>query len=90
MSLDEAVKEIVNKSFSEGQFFDSHTVINEIIKDKNYHAVYLEGYSRDSVALYHAMISQLIRDCGCVERVGDSMSHTIYGDISKNALWKKL
>lgn len=39
MDLEECIKAILNE-FNSGDYFDSHTVINELTAKKEYHAAY--------------------------------------------------
>lgn len=90
MELKECIKEILD-GFSVGDYFDSHTVINELIANKDYHIAYLQGYHKNyAVAQYHSEISKTIGTFDCVEPISSSAkSHTIYGKISENKLWRK-
>lgn len=91
MSLDDAIKEIINTNFSRGDLFDSHAVINELIKDKEKHLVYMQSFGdRGSLENYHSIISKKIEESRLCERVGDIKTHTIYGKLSPNALWKRV
>ncbi|MDY3755303.1 MAG: hypothetical protein SOZ84_04775 [Treponema sp.] len=92
MSLDEAIKEIININFSKGDLFDSHAVINELITVDKYHIVYLKGCPENcSVSQYHGLIARKIGASGCVASSGKKIkSHTIYGSLSDNELWEKL
>ncbi|MBD5433753.1 MAG: hypothetical protein HDR35_05635 [Treponema sp.] len=90
MELKECIKEILD-GFSVGDYFDSHTVINELIANKDYHVAYLQEYSEKcTVAQYHGKIAKMIGIFDCVEPISSSSkSHTIYGDITSNELWQK-
>lgn len=93
MDLKGCLKDIVDK-MPKGSYFDSHTVICELMRIPEYHAVYLKEYattySNCTVAQYHAQIAQLIpKVLQGIAPVGNSMSHTIYGDIAENQLWQK-
>ena len=60
MNLDAAIKEIVTKKFNIGDYFDSHTVIDELQK-KDYHEIYLREFPEDGhINTYHGMIAQKI------------------------------
>lgn len=90
MELKECIKEILD-GFSVGDYFDSHTVINELIANKDYHVAYLQGYPKNyDVKNYHKEIAKTIGTFDCVEPISSSSkSHTIYGDITSNELWQK-
>ena len=90
MELKECIKAILDK-FKPGDYFDSHTIINELIANKDYHFVYMQEYPKNcTVAKYHSEISRMIGTFDCVESISESAkSHTIYGEISKNKLWQK-
>lgn len=90
MSLETCIQKIVD-GFNHGEYFDSHTVINELIANKEYHLEYLRGYSENmTVAQYHGQIAQEIKATNKCELISKEFkSHTIYGELSTNALWKK-
>jgi len=89
MNLEESIIDIL-ESFVSGEYFDSHSVINALLAKPEYHLAYLRGYSDNmTVAQYHGRIAQIIRDRGIVHYIGKARSHTIYGDLSENALWQK-
>ncbi|MGI5173569.1 hypothetical protein H0R92_08215 [Treponema sp. OMZ 840] len=89
MTLSETIQEIVN-SFSEGDLFDSHTIINELITKSEYHIAYLREYPENcSVNQYHGQIAKMIGNLQNVKAFGKKVkTHTIYGDISENELWQ--
>ena len=91
MTLKDAIKSVVN-SFHPGDLFDTHTVINELLKNPDYHMAYLKGFSENTtVSLYHGLISRLIGTEDSVRSTEKKVkSHTIYGDISNNELWEKI
>jgi uncharacterized protein (DUF362 family) len=89
MNIEDCIREIID-TFKSGDYFDSHVIINELIKNKNYHMVYLQGYSSNcNVAQFHGIISKTIGKNDLVISIGRSKSHTIYGEISENELWQK-
>ncbi|AEJ19890.1 hypothetical protein [Gracilinema caldarium] len=89
MDLEQCILEIVN-SFTKGDYFDSHTVINTLIAKPEYHLAYLRGYTQNSsVAQYHGNIAKMIGATNLVDQLGTAKSHTIYGDLSANMLWQK-
>lgn len=103
MTLEECVKEIINRKFSSGDCFDSHAVINEMVKNKEWHEVYMQNFQGFSdVRTYHSHIAKLIKNQGninkcCITKANSEndnskseiKSHTIYGDLVENQLWKK-
>ena len=44
MTLNECINEII-KQFNIGDYFDSHVIINELVKNPKYHIVYLRECS---------------------------------------------
>lgn len=90
MELKECIKAILN-GFNVGDYFDSHTVINELTRNKDYHIAYLKEFPKNcNVAQYHGMIAKMVGSFDCVEPISSSAkSHTIYGDITDNELWQK-
>lgn len=96
MELKEAISKIINDNFSKGDYFDSHAVINELLK-KEYHQVYLNNYPKGSeVKTYHSQIAQKIGESRLAEKVKINAedvliyTHTIYGELNKNHLWKRI
>jgi len=90
MNLEQSILDILGH-FSSGDYFDSHTIIEKIIENPEYHLVYLRGYSSDcSVAQYHGNIAKMIGSTKLVKQIGISKSNTIYGDLSDNMLWQKI
>lgn len=96
MELASCIKDIVN-SFNCNDYFDSHAIINELLIKKEYHKVYLESFPKGcSIANYHGQIAQLIEKSGLAEKVilhGKEVivkTHTIYGELSSNHLWKRI
>ena len=93
-TLEQAVQEIVTEILKTGEYFDSHTVINELIQNKDYHLLYLNGWKNGSysdVKDYHKHIAEIIRDKTPVKSVADDfVSHTIYGNLSPNKIWQRI
>jgi hypothetical protein len=92
MTLNDCIIEILG-NFNPGDFFDSHTVIDGLLLNRDYHLAYLREYPASNameVRHYHGNIAKMIRDSGLVKQIGNSKSHTIYGNLSDNALWQKL
>lgn len=88
MSLKESISEIIEVSFNPNDYFDSHTVINELIKNPKHHIEYLKGCSENmNIAQYHG---QIIASFNNVKKIGNTKSHTIYGDIRDNVLFQKV
>ena len=72
-------------------YFDSHTVINELIINPKHHIEYLKGCSENmNIAQYHGQIAQIIASFNSVKKIGNTKSHTIYGDIRDNTLFQKV
>lgn len=95
MELATAIENIVKK-FRKDDYFDSHSVINELLK-KDYHQVYLESFPKNcTVAQYHGQIAQKIGESGVAEKVHIKekdvlvKTHTVYGDLSENHLWIRI
>ena len=96
MELNEAIQQIL-KEIRKDEYFDSHAIIKELMINKEYHQIYLEEYSKGlTVAQYHGKIAQMIGKTGVVKKIQDDTkdilikTHTIYGDLSENHLWKKI
>lgn len=96
MELITAIKDIIKK-FEKNDYFDSHSVINELLKNTDYYKIYLESFPKGcTVAQYHGQIAQKIGDTGLVEKVQIDTkdvlvkTHTIYGELNPNHLWKKI
>lgn len=89
MTLKDCIEEIIS-TFCLGNYFDSHTIIHELIKNKKYHSIYLQEYPKNSdVTTYHSSIAKTIGQCGGVHKAGRSKSHSIYGELVENTLWQK-
>lgn len=94
MTLEECIKEVIDGKFKSNDIFDSHAVINEIIRNSNLHEVYMQNFQGFSdVKTYHSHIAMLITNQG-EDKVKDLKSeivtHTIYGTLRKNHLWQKV
>jgi len=88
MDLNDCITKILEQ-FQKDEYFDSHTVINELLQNKEYHLAYLREYNpNDTVAQYHGKIAKMIGNNG-VTKIGTMKTHTIYGNLSPNALWQK-
>ena len=46
MDLTQAIDEIISKKFNEDDYFDSHTVLDIILANGNYHEAYLKEYAQ--------------------------------------------
>ena len=90
-NVDACIKEILGK-FKSGDCFDSHTVIEELVRNPEYHLAYVRDCpEKAEISNYHGLIAQRIkRFSECVESAGRSQSHDIYGKISECELWRKL
>jgi len=82
--INEILKDIPN-----GAIFDSHTIIEIIIK--NYSDEYLQNYKHSSTELYHSYIAQLIAkyETSILERIGQSWSKNLHEKYSICTCWKK-
>lgn len=98
MILKQCVEEIIDKNFSSGDFFDSHTVISLIVQDPKYHLAYLQGfhekYFNCNVAQYHGHIAKELIG-GLTNKVKAApdpvVTLNIYGGKpTKNELWQKI
>lgn len=91
MTLEECIEEILSE-FTSGDYFDSHTIINEMQRNHKWHSVYMQNYPENStVAQYHGII--IAKKIGESQNVGPAnlkiKTHTIYGDLVPNQVWKK-
>lgn len=90
MNLLECMKKIIG-GFNKDDYFDSHTIIEELIRNKEYHLAYLQEYQQNcTVAQYHGQIAQKLNEINGIKKIGKAKSHTIYGNISENMLWQKI
>lgn len=91
MTLENAIQEIIANSFSKNDLFDSHTVINELVKNPEYHFAYMNEYPKGTpIKTYHSNISKMIKCMSCIESTTQKVkTHTIYGTLSDNEVWKK-
>lgn len=91
MTLEECVKEVINEKFKSGDYFDSHAVIIEMIRNQKWHEVYMQNFPHNSsIAQYHGLIAQKIREQNVKPADFNIVSHTIYGTLEKNHLWQKV
>lgn len=91
MSLEACIKQIITDNFKQNDYFDSHAVINELLKDKDGHLAYLTEYPKNCpVAQYHGQIAQKIEVSGLATKTDLKIkTHTIYGELKENQLWQK-
>jgi hypothetical protein len=91
--MQNAVQQIVRK-IKRGRFFDSHFVISQIIKKKNYHQLYVHfarsptmttGQMNGQIAKIIQGLHLLVRDCK-----KKSWSDNIYGRPCSCALWQRI
>lgn len=92
MTLQEAIREIIRRNFKPGDIFDSHSVIFLLSGNEKYAETYMKNISPEmSIKQYHAHIAKnisLFDDC--VEAVGEKIiTPNIFGELSKNQLWKR-
>ncbi|MBQ9281418.1 MAG: hypothetical protein IJ207_04375 [Treponema sp.] len=98
MSLEDCIKEIIEKNFSSGDYFDSHTILSMILQNPDYHLAYLqkfhEKYSNCTVAQFHGQIARNMIGglSDKVRAISDSaVTLNIYGGKpTKNELWQKI
>ena len=89
MTLKECIAKIL-EGFTVDDYFDSHTVINELRGNKEYDAVYLGNFgSHTTVENYHSDIAKMIDANNSIKKIGTAKTHTIYGKLSENKLWQK-
>lgn len=93
--LEDCVFEIIN-DFKSGSLFDSHTVINEMMKKQKFFEIYVKEFSNcESIAVYNSKIAQIIQTSGFVEafqKDGEDLliyTHNNLGNISPNHIWRK-
>lgn len=91
MTLTQCIDQIIKENFRKDDFFDSHAVINELLKDSEYHKAYLDEYSKNlTVAQWHGMIAQMIGESDLVKKCDMKIkTHTIYGELSENQVWQR-
>lgn len=100
MVLRECLEKIIEQNFASGDYFDSHTVIDEILRNADYRIAYMQdfasNYKNCTIAQYHGFIAQEIAATKKAEVVtidGNQIkikTQTIYGDIEPNQLWKRI
>lgn len=104
MTLEECIKEVINEKFRSGDYFDSHAVINEMIRNQKWHEMYMQNFQGFSdVKTYHSHIAKLIKnqknitECYITKENNEAdslkseiVSHTIYGTLAENHLWQKV
>ena len=92
----DSIKEIVRCNFQKGDYFDTHTVINELLRNPKYFEFYVKSFSQEqSVSNYHGLISQKVGNCGCEKAVFEGKdvkikTDTLFDAPSYNQLWRKL
>ena len=90
--LEKEIKEIL-KNFKSGDYFDSHTIINELISNKIFYYAYLNAYPKKMpIKTFHSQIAKEIKkmDQLVIECKNKKIkTHTIFNNINKNQLWKK-
>ncbi len=89
-SLTPCIQEIVN-TIPNNVYFDSHTIINELIRNPDYHIEYIKACSdNQNINNYHCQIANEIKNISGIECIGEkSCSHNIYGRITTCTLFKK-
>lgn len=92
MTLQEAIREIISRNFKPGDIFDSHSVIFLLSRNEKYAETYMKNISPEmNIKQYHAHIAKnisLFDDC--VEAVDEKIiTPNIFGELSKNQVWKR-
>jgi len=86
--------EIIIGEIEPGVMFDSHYVINALIKDySDEYMHFIKGHfgASGTTEHVHGEIAKHIRDSGLVTRIpGDSLSYNIRCKSSRCALWKRV
>ena len=98
MNLKDCIEEIIKQNFSSGDYFDSHTIINLVLQESEYHLAYLQEfhnkYSNCNVAQFHGMIAKNLIGAlkSIVKYVSDSaVTLNMYGGKpTKNTLWQRI
>ena len=98
MNLKDCIEEIIKQNFSSGDYFDSHTIINLVLQEPEYHLAYLQEfhnkYSNCNVAQFHGMIAKNLISAlkTTVKAVSDfAVTLNIYGGKpTKNELWQRI
>jgi len=90
MDIDKAIDSIID-GISVGYIFDSHFVINQLIKE--YSDSYLEFAKKFSgsniTSVMHGHIGQKIDRLSCVEPLGKSWSEHIHTKPGECTCWRK-
>ncbi len=97
MTLKDCIKQIIQKQIPEKCYFDTHTILNLVFENPDYHLAYLtafhEQYSNCTISQFHGHIAKdmIASLSDLVVYVNDSMfSQTVYGGKPlKNCLWCK-
>ncbi len=84
------IHQIVNKIPSDS-YFDSHFVIEELIRTPGYHIKYIKACSdKQEIYQFHGQIAIAIKNIPGIIDLGEiSYSHSIYGKPDKCHLFKK-
>lgn len=91
MTLQQSIEKIISENIKSGDYFDSHTIINELRNNKEFALDYIKGLNNETdIKEYHKNISVMISNVSGIEKISESLkSHSIFGNIVKNSLWKK-
>ena len=93
-TLKNCINEIISNkdNFASGDFFDSHTVINELMINKEYFFAYLNEYPKGTpINEWHSTIAKMIGESNLVEKMDFKIKRqTVFDKISENQVWKKL
>lgn len=88
--MENTVKGIIKK-MSKGEYFDSHYVIDTLIREHSDDYFEFIRATRGPTETVHGEIAKLVRGCGLVRKVSDkSISYTIHATASPCALWERI
>ncbi|MDR0910428.1 MAG: hypothetical protein LBM77_11765 [Spirochaetaceae bacterium] len=92
MCLEDAIKEIINSLH--GRYFDSHTVLSELLKNNEYHLAYMKDFCEgnySTIPLFHSHIAKCIGSTGLVKQKLDNViTLSLHGQPVPNMLWEKV
>ena len=82
------IKSIIKK-IKKGTFFDSHYIIDTLIKEHSNDYFDFIRNTAGTTRYVHGKIAKLIGRCRLVKRAGDSLSYTIHYKANPCALWQR-
>ena len=86
--LKDAIREIIEQRIKQGYYFDTHTVISLLLQE--HHDTYLLGFGNHTATdLYHAAISNMVKQTSLVEDIGESFSKNVLDNFNECHLWKR-